>query len=57
MRCMMPGYRHAAFLRGASCQPEAQPWGSNNPVCNYNDFNLNTSNPSILYGALAGGAV
>ena len=53
---MTPRCRHAAS-RGASCQTEVLPWGSNNPVCDYNDFNLNSSNPNILYGGLVGGGV
>ena len=41
--------------RGASCPPEQLPWGSNNPVCDYDNFNAATSNPNTLFGAMVGG--
>lgn len=41
--------------RGASCPPEQQPWGSNNPPCSYDQFSLSSSNPNVLTGALVGG--
>lgn len=41
--------------RGASCLLETGGLGSNTPTCDYNDFNLATPNPNIIYGALVGG--
>jgi endoglucanase len=41
--------------RGASCLLETGGLGSNTPTCDYNDFNLATANPNIIYGALVGG--
>ena len=42
--------------RGASCPLETGGLGSNAPTCDFPNFNLATSNPNILYGALVGGA-
>ena len=42
--------------RGASCPLETGGLGSNVPTCDFTNFNLATSNPNILYGALVGGA-
>ena len=42
--------------RGASCPLETGGLGSNSPTCDFSDFNLATSNPNILFGALVGGA-
>lgn len=46
-----------AHHRGSSCPKglEKAPTGSNNPVCDYNNFNLPDPNPNVLYGALVGG--
>ena len=42
--------------RGASCPLETGGLGSNVPTCDFSAFNLATSNPNVLYGALVGGA-
>lgn len=41
--------------RGASCPLETGGVASNSPTCDYSNFNLASSNPNILYGALVGG--
>ncbi len=46
-----------AHHRGASCPLETGGLGSNVPTCDYSDFNLASSDPNILYGALVGGAL
>lgn len=42
--------------RGASCPLETGGLGSDAPACDFSNFNLATSNPNILFGALVGGA-
>ena len=41
--------------RSASCPDSTEPVGSNQPTCDFTQFNSQSPNPQILKGALAGG--
>ena len=46
-----------AHHRGVSCPLETGGLGSNVPTCDYDNFNVASADPNIIYGALLGGVL